>query len=207
MLTVLRRFSILMTMIGELYFLGTRPTVAVQFSVYTMIAGKLNQVACLPHSVQWKLEKENVTGGWRRLHDEEYHNSSSSPNIIMLIKLRRMGGACGTHGRGDKCMQNFSWNIKSRGHFWRYRPQWEDNMGIKERGLKFVDYIHLAQDYCHTMPFKMVDRYYCFRETCYLHLQGRRLYWALRKWYIQEGGPEVAHSSLNYWQYYWINHK
>jgi solute carrier family 35 protein len=40
MLTVLRRFSILMTMIGELYFLGIQPTVAVQFSVYTMIAGK-----------------------------------------------------------------------------------------------------------------------------------------------------------------------
>lgn len=41
MLTVLRRFSILMTMIGELYFLGTRPTAAVQLSVYTMIAGAM----------------------------------------------------------------------------------------------------------------------------------------------------------------------
>ncbi|XP_069702581.1 UDP-sugar transporter UST74c isoform X2 [Periplaneta americana] len=39
MLTVLRRFSILMTMIGELYFLGIRPSIAVQVSVYTMIAG------------------------------------------------------------------------------------------------------------------------------------------------------------------------
>lgn len=39
MLTVLRRFSILMTMIAELYFLGIRPSFAVQFSVYTMIAG------------------------------------------------------------------------------------------------------------------------------------------------------------------------
>jgi len=40
-----------MTMIGELYFLGIRPTPAVQLSVYTMIAGKLNQVTCLPHSL------------------------------------------------------------------------------------------------------------------------------------------------------------
>ncbi|PSN48088.1 UDP-sugar transporter UST74c [Blattella germanica] len=41
MLTVLRRFSILMTMIGELFFLSIRPSVAVQFSVYTMIAGAM----------------------------------------------------------------------------------------------------------------------------------------------------------------------
>jgi hypothetical protein len=46
-----------MTMIGELYFLGIRPTVAVQFSVYTMIAGKLNQVVCELQSLQWKLHK------------------------------------------------------------------------------------------------------------------------------------------------------
>jgi len=42
MLTVLRRFSILMTMLGEFFFLGIWPTIAVQFSVYTMIAGKFN---------------------------------------------------------------------------------------------------------------------------------------------------------------------
>nr|CAD7449248.1 unnamed protein product [Timema bartmani]CAD7452424.1 unnamed protein product [Timema tahoe] len=39
MLTVLRRFSILMTMVGELYILGVRPSLAVQLSVYTMIIG------------------------------------------------------------------------------------------------------------------------------------------------------------------------
>ncbi|XP_047106491.1 UDP-sugar transporter UST74c-like [Schistocerca piceifrons] len=39
MLTVLRRFAILMTMLGELYLFGTRPTMAVQLSVYSMIFG------------------------------------------------------------------------------------------------------------------------------------------------------------------------
>jgi len=39
MMTVLRRFSILMTMIGEFYILKTRPTMAVQLSVYLMIFG------------------------------------------------------------------------------------------------------------------------------------------------------------------------
>ncbi|XP_049774352.1 UDP-sugar transporter UST74c isoform X2 [Schistocerca cancellata] len=41
MLTVLRRFSILMTMVGEFYLLGVRPTTAVQISVYTMILGAI----------------------------------------------------------------------------------------------------------------------------------------------------------------------
>jgi hypothetical protein len=29
-----------------------------------------------------------VTGGWRRLHNEELHNLCSSPNIIRVMKLR-----------------------------------------------------------------------------------------------------------------------
>lgn len=41
MFTALRRFSILMTMIAELYILGIRPSFSVQFSVYTMILGAL----------------------------------------------------------------------------------------------------------------------------------------------------------------------
>lgn len=39
MFTALRRFSILMTMIAELYILGIKPSFSVQFSVYTMILG------------------------------------------------------------------------------------------------------------------------------------------------------------------------
>jgi len=39
MMTVLRRFSILMTMMGEYYILKSKPTMAVQLSVYLMIFG------------------------------------------------------------------------------------------------------------------------------------------------------------------------
>jgi hypothetical protein len=35
-------------------------------------------------------KREGVTGGWRKLHNEELHNLYSSPNIIRIIKLRRM---------------------------------------------------------------------------------------------------------------------
>ena len=39
MMTVLRRFSILMTMGAEFYILGYRPKTSVQLSVYMMIVG------------------------------------------------------------------------------------------------------------------------------------------------------------------------
>jgi hypothetical protein len=34
--------------------------------------------------------RDEVTGGWRKLHNEEFHNLYSSPSIIRMIKSRRM---------------------------------------------------------------------------------------------------------------------
>jgi hypothetical protein len=37
------------------------------------------------------LKRDEVTGDWRKLHNEEFHNLYSSPNIIRMIKSRKMG--------------------------------------------------------------------------------------------------------------------
>jgi hypothetical protein len=34
--------------------------------------------------------RDEMIGGWRKLHNEELHNLYSSPSIIRMIKLRRM---------------------------------------------------------------------------------------------------------------------
>jgi hypothetical protein len=35
-------------------------------------------------------KREEVAGGWRRLHNEELHNLCASPDIVRMIKQRRM---------------------------------------------------------------------------------------------------------------------
>jgi len=35
-------------------------------------------------------KRDEVTGEWRKLHNEELNELFSSPNVIWVIKLRRM---------------------------------------------------------------------------------------------------------------------
>jgi hypothetical protein len=35
-------------------------------------------------------KRDEVTGGWRKLHNEELHNLYSSPSTIRVIKSRRI---------------------------------------------------------------------------------------------------------------------
>ena len=40
--------------------------------------------------------RDEITGGWRRLHNEELNELYSSPNIVRVIKSRKW--ACGAYG-------------------------------------------------------------------------------------------------------------
>jgi hypothetical protein len=47
-------------------------------------------------------KRDEVTGDWRKLHSEELHNLYSSPNIIRMIKSRRMRAAGHVARMGEK---------------------------------------------------------------------------------------------------------
>jgi hypothetical protein len=51
-------------------------------------------------------KRDEVTGEWRKLHTEELQSLYSSPDIIK-VKASEVGGARGTHGRGEKSVQSF----------------------------------------------------------------------------------------------------
>jgi hypothetical protein len=47
-------------------------------------------------------KRNGVTGGWRKLHNEELHNLYSSPSIIRTIKSRMMRWAGHVARMGEK---------------------------------------------------------------------------------------------------------
>jgi hypothetical protein len=48
-------------------------------------------------------KRDEVTGDWRKLHNEELHNLYSSPSIIRMMRSRRMRWAknVARMGRGE----------------------------------------------------------------------------------------------------------
>jgi hypothetical protein len=47
-------------------------------------------------------KRDEVTGGWRKLHNKEHHNLYSSPSIIRMIKSRRMSWTGHVAQMGEK---------------------------------------------------------------------------------------------------------
>jgi hypothetical protein len=54
-------------------------------------------------------KRDEVIGGWRKLHNEELHNLYFSPSIIKIIKSRRMrwAGHVTRMREEEECIWNF----------------------------------------------------------------------------------------------------
>jgi hypothetical protein len=65
-------------------------------------------------------KRDEVTGEWRKLHNEELNDLYSLPNIVRAVKSRRMrwAGHVSHMGRREVCTGCWWGNQRERGH-WR----------------------------------------------------------------------------------------
>jgi hypothetical protein len=53
-------------------------------------------------------KRDEGTGEWRKLHNEEPNDLYSSPNIMrLIIEKNEMGGACSAYGGGERRVRDF----------------------------------------------------------------------------------------------------
>jgi hypothetical protein len=73
-------------------------------------------------------KRDEVTGEWRMLHNEELHILYSSPNIIRLIKSRRMrwAGHVACMGEGRNVYKVLMGKPEGKSPLGRPRCRWED---------------------------------------------------------------------------------
>jgi hypothetical protein len=97
-------------------------------------------------------KRDEVTGGWRKLHNEKLHDLYSLPStrIIRIIKWRRMRWAGHVARRGEERNAYRLWveNPGGERQLGRPRRRWVDNIKIDllEISSGGVDWIGLAQD-------------------------------------------------------------
>jgi hypothetical protein len=95
-------------------------------------------------------KRDEVTGEWRELHNEEVHNLYSSPYIIRQVKSTRMGwaGHVARMGEERKVYKVLVGKPEGKRPLGRPRRRWEHwiRMDLREIGLGDMDWIRLSQD-------------------------------------------------------------
>jgi hypothetical protein len=93
---------------------------------------------------------DEVIGVWKKIHNEELNDLYFSPNIIRVIKSRKMrwAGHVACIGEGRGLYRFLVRKPEGKRLFGRPRHRWEDNikMDLQEVGCGGMNWIELAQD-------------------------------------------------------------
>jgi hypothetical protein len=93
--------------------------------------------------------KREEDGSWRKLHNDELHNLYSSPNIVKVIKSRRMRwvGHVARMDKGRAVYRVLVGTPEGKRPLGRPRHRWEDNikMDLREIVIDGANWIRQAQ--------------------------------------------------------------
>jgi hypothetical protein len=93
--------------------------------------------------------KREEGGSWRKLRNDELHSLYSSPNIVRVIKSRRMkwAGHVARMGEGRCLYRVLVGRPEGKRPLGRPRRRWEDNIktNLREIGIDGANWIQLAQ--------------------------------------------------------------
>ena len=94
--------------------------------------------------------RDEVTGEWRRLHNDELNDLYSSPNIVRVNKSRRMrwAGHVARMGEERGAYRMLVGKPEGKRPLGRPRRRWVDNIrtDLQEVGCGYMDWIGLTQD-------------------------------------------------------------
>jgi hypothetical protein len=94
--------------------------------------------------------KREEDGSWRELHNDEHHSLYSSPNIVTVIKSRRMRGAghVAHMGEGRDVYRVLVGRPEGKRPLGRHKRRWEDNikMNLRKIGVDVANWDQLAKD-------------------------------------------------------------
>jgi len=94
-------------------------------------------------------KREEVVGGWRRLHNEELHKSYPSPNTIRVNRseMIRWAGHSTRMGEMRNVYNSLVGKPVGKRPLGKSKRRWEDSirMGLKEIGWKGVDWMYLTE--------------------------------------------------------------
>ena len=94
-------------------------------------------------------KRDEVTGEWRKLHNEKLSDLYSLPNIVRVVKSRimRWAGHVARMGEERGVQRVLLGKPEGKRPLGRPRHRWEDNikMGRQEVGCGGMDWIELAQ--------------------------------------------------------------